>query len=222
MWQPAALIGRVGWGAARSQRRPGRRPAAQHPGARPVPSRRTRVRGGHAPSVFPSHASGRRRPPATPLRRQRPGPAGPGRPADGGVRGTYCVPRRLAAGRRSGAADHRGVRDPAGPRPPLRWTGRGSAARSRTTGLADCRPFQKRTERPETAGPCPPRQECRCLPSRRGNPASDPGHPGHAIGVRSARTASNRPGKALDSRPPAGTGSLVRPDHLTHQGVGTR
>ena len=93
--------------AARSQRRPGRRPAAQHPGARPVAGRRTRVRGGHTPSV----SRRRSRRPATPLRRQRPGPAGPGRPPDGGVRGTYRVPRRLAAGRRSGAADRRGVRD---------------------------------------------------------------------------------------------------------------
>jgi hypothetical protein len=84
--------------------RPGRRPAAEHPGARPVTSWRTRVRGGHTPSGFPPHASGR---PATPLRRQRPGPAGRGRPPGGGVRGTYCVPRRLAAGRRSGAADRR-------------------------------------------------------------------------------------------------------------------
>jgi len=126
------LIGRAGRVAARSQRRPGRRPAAQYPGARPVASWRTRVGGGHTPSVFPPRAADR---PATPLRRQRPGPAGPGRPPDGGVRGTYRVPRRLAAGRRSGAADRRGVRDSADPRLPLRRTGRGPAARSRTTGL---------------------------------------------------------------------------------------
>jgi hypothetical protein len=47
--------------------------------------------------------------PATPLRRQRPGPAGPDGPRDGGMRGTYRVPRRLAAGRRSGALRIAGV-----------------------------------------------------------------------------------------------------------------
>ena len=34
-----------------------------------------------------------------------------------------------------------------------------------------------------------------------------------AIGVRSARTASNRPGQPLDSRLPARAGPLAQPDH---------
>jgi hypothetical protein len=39
---------------------------------------------------------------------------------------------------------------------------------------------------------------------------SGPGQSGHAVGVRSARTASNRPGQPLDSRLPAGVGPLAR------------
>src|SRR5438034_3177269 len=45
---------------------------------------------------------------------------------------------------------------------------------------------------------------------------------GYAIGVRSARTASNRAGQPLDSRLPARAGPLARPDQLTRQGVGAR
>ena len=217
-----SLIGRGGWGAARSQRRPGRRPAAQHPGARPVPSRRTRVRGGHAPSVFPSHASGRRRPPgddvAAPASR-----ASRTRPSSG-WRCTRNVLRSASPGcrtafRRCGSPGRPGSRRSALAVAADRSRISGPVQDHRTGRLqtnpeADGAPRNRRTMPAQTGMPH--------LPSRRGNPASGPGHPGHAIGVRSARTASNRPGQALDSRPPAGTGSLVQPDHLTQQGVGTR
>lgn len=101
---------------------------------------------------FPPHAAGR---PATPLRRPRPEPAGPSRPPDGGVRGTYRFQRRLAARRRSGPADRRrrpGFRRSAlcrygglaanqrpGPRP-RDWPGTGGLAPQRTRPEADGAP----------------------------------------------------------------------------------
>jgi hypothetical protein len=204
--RPVTVAPRTSAGGAASRRPPCAKPTYPRP-------RRARA------LSLPSHASGRHWPPGTPLPRQRPGPTGPGRPADCGVRGTYCVPRRLAEGRRSGAADHRGVRDPAGPRLPLRRTGRGSAARSRTTGLADCRPVQEADGAPRNRRTMPAQTGMPHLPSRRGNPASGPGHPGHAIGVRSARTASSRPGQPLDSQR-GRSANAAWP--LTQQDVGAR
>ena len=161
MWQPAALIGRFGWGAAWSQRRPGRRPATQHPGARPVPSRRTRVRGGHAPSV---------------CRRTHLAAAGrPGRRCRASVLGQpdQAVQRMAMYAERSA---FRAAWLPDGVQA-LRITGASGIppVRARHCGgpVADQRPgpgppdwptadqSKKRTERPETGGPCPPRQECR-------------------------------------------------------------
>jgi len=46
---------------------------------------------------------------------------------------------------------------------------------------------------------CPPRQERRTARVGAATQPGGPGQPGHAIGVRSARTASSRPGRPLDS-----------------------
>jgi hypothetical protein len=161
MWQPAALIGRVGWGAARSQWRPGRRPAAQHPGARPVPSRRTRVRGGHAPSVCRrTHLADTGRP----GRRCR--ASVPGQPDQAVQRIAVYAERTAfrAAWLRDGVQALR-ITGASGI-PPVRACRCGGPVADQRPGPG--RPdwptadqSKKRTERPETGGPCPPRQECR-------------------------------------------------------------
>jgi len=216
MWQPAALIGRFGWGAAWSQRRPGRRPATQHPGARPVPSRRTRVRGGHAPSV---------------CRRTHLAAAGrPGRRCRASVLGQpdQAVQRMAMYAERSAfraawlpdgvqAADRRGVRDSADPRLPLRRTGRGrpgpgprdwpTADQSRSGRSAQCC-AQANHYRNRRIMPAPDRNAAPPKSARQPSPVGQ-GQPGHAIGVVSARTASSRPGQPRHSRPQAGTGLLA-------------
>jgi hypothetical protein len=133
-------MGQAGRVAARSQRRPGHRSSAQHPGAHPVASWRIRVRGGHTPSVFPPHASGRSRPPGDAAAAPASRASRTGRST--GWRYARNVPRSAPPGCRTAfrrAADRRSVRDSADPRLPLRRTSRGPAARSRTTRLVRCR-----------------------------------------------------------------------------------
>jgi hypothetical protein len=116
-----------------------------------------------------------------------------------------------------------------GPRLSLRWTGRGPAARFRTAGLTDCRPVQKRTERPVLCATQPlPKPEDHARPHSNVAPPKSARQPSPAgqdsQGTPSASCPpvrpSSRPGQPLDSWLPAGTGPLARPDHLTQQDVG--
>ena len=202
--------------AARSQRRPdtGRRRShgTEHPGACPwqvgVPASAAGTR-----PQFPAAQPTARRCRCGASVPDRPDP---GRPPDGGVRGTYRVPRHLAAGQRPGVANRRGRRDSAGPRLPLRRPGRGPAARSRTTGLVrkpgdwpGGGPVQKRTERLVLQAShyrnrritCPAQRGTLHRRSRRGNPAQRPRTARHDRHRRQVRPYGEQPAAA---RPGAG------------------